>query len=62
MFSRQTPTLDNALWQGGLSPAQAHVIANALGQCRATLDHRGPVQIDYTSPDMKLIMPEPAQI
>ena len=62
MFSRQTPTLDNALWQGGLSPAQAHVIANALGQCRATLDHRGPVQIDYTSPDMKLIMPESAQI
>lgn len=62
MFSRQTPTLDNALWQGGLSPAQAHVIANALGQCRATLDHRGPVQIDYTSPDMKLILPQPAQI
>lgn len=62
MFSRQTPTLDNALWQGGLSAAQAHVIANALGQCRATLDHRGPVQIDYTSPDMKLIMPESAQI
>lgn len=61
MFSRQTPTLDNALWQGGLSAAQAHVIANALGQCRATLDHRGPVQIDYTSPDMKLILPEPAQ-
>jgi hypothetical protein len=62
MFSRQTPTLDNALWQGGLSAAQAHVIANALGQCRQTLDHRGPVQIDYTSPDMKLIMPESAQI
>ena len=62
MFSRQTPTLDNALWQGGVSAAQAHVIANALGQCRATLDHRGPVQIDYTSPEMKLILPEPAQI
>ena len=61
MFSRQTPTLDNALWQGGISAAQAHVIANALGQCRATLDHRGPVQIDYTSPEMRLILPEPAQ-
>ena len=62
MFSRQTPTLDNALWQGGVSAAQAHVIANALGQCRATLDHRGPVQIDYTSPEMRLILPEPAQV
>lgn len=62
MFSRQTPTLDNALWQGGISAAQAHVISNALGQCRATLDHRGPVQIDYTSPDMKLILPSAAQV
>jgi len=62
MFSRQTPTLDNALWQGGLSAAQAHVISNALGQCRQTLEHRGPIQVDYSSPDMKLIMPESAQI
>ena len=62
MFSRQTPTLDNALWQGGLSAAQAHVISNALGQCRATLEHRGPIAIDYSSPDMKLIKPELAQI
>ena len=62
MFSRQTPTLDNALWQGGLSAAQAHVVSNALGQCRATLEHRGPIQIDYSSPEMKLIKPESASI
>lgn len=62
MFTRQAQQMNESLWQGGLSAAQAHVVANALGQCRQTLDHRGPVQIDYTSPDMKLIMPESAQI
>lgn len=62
MFTRQTQQINESLWQGGLSAAQAHVISNALGQCRQTLDHRGPVSIDYTSPDMKLILPEAAQI
>lgn len=62
MFTRQTQQINENLWQGGLSAAQAHVIANALGQCRQTLDHRGPVEIDYTSPQMKLILPEAAQI
>ena len=62
MFTRQTQQINENLWQGGLSAAQAHAISNLLGQCRQTLDHRGPVQIDYTTPDMKLIMPESAQI
>ena len=62
MFTRQAQQINESLWQGGLSPAQSHAIANLLGQCRQTLDHRGPVQIDYTSPDMKLILPEAAQI
>lgn len=62
MFTRQTQQINENLWQGGLSAAQAHVIANALGQCRQTLDHRGPVEIDYTSPQMRLILPEEAEI
>ena len=61
MFTRAAPQIAQSLWQGGLSPAQAHVVTNALGQCRAPLIHRGPVQIDYTSPDMKLITPELAK-
>lgn len=62
MFTRQAQQMNESLWQGGLSAAQAHVVANALGQCRQTLDHRGPVQIDYTTPQMKLVLPEIAQI
>ena len=58
MFTRQAQQLNNNLWQGGLSPAQADAIANLLGQCRAPIEHRGPIQIDYTIPDMKLITPE----
>lgn len=58
MFTRQAPALHTALWQGGLSPASASQIQNLLGQCRQTLVHRGPIQIDYTSPQMRLITPE----
>lgn len=62
MFTRQAQQMNESLWQGGLSAAQAHVVANALGQCRQTLEHRGPVQIDYTTPQMKLVTPELADI
>ena len=62
MFTRQAQQINESLWQGGLSAAQSHAIANLLGQCRQTLEHRGPVKIDYTSPEMKLISPEAAQI
>jgi len=61
MYTRQAPLIAQSLWQGGLSPAQSHVVANALGQCRAPLIHRGPIQIDYSSPDMRLITPESAK-
>ena len=40
---------------------QAHAITNLLGQCRATLEHRGPIIIDYTSPNMRLVTPEIAK-
>jgi hypothetical protein len=58
MFSRQAPVIDHALWQGGLSPAQASVVSNALGQCRAPLTHRAPITVDYATPDMRLILPD----
>ena len=61
MFTRQAPQINESLWQGGLSPAQAHAITNLLGQCRATLEHRGPIIIDYTSPNMRLVTPEIAK-
>lgn len=61
MFSRQAPQIDHSLWQGGLSAAQASVVANALGQCRAPIVHRAPVTVDYTSPEMRLITPESVQ-
>lgn len=62
MFTRQAQQLNNNLWQGGLSPAQADAIANLLGQCRAPIEHRGPVQLDYSVPDMKLISPDVADV
>lgn len=61
MFTRQAPLIAQSLWQGGLSPAQAHAVTNALGQCRAPIVHRGPIQVDYSSPDMRLITPQGAQ-
>tara|TARA_B100000073_G_scaffold231396_1_gene193268 strand:+ start:4575 stop:5369 length:795 start_codon:yes stop_codon:yes gene_type:complete len=55
MFSRQAPIINQNLWQGGVDSPQASTLANAFGQCRAEIVHRGPITIDYTSPDMGLI-------
>lgn len=60
MFTRQAPPLLNNLWQSGMSPAQASAVGNLLGQCRQPLTHNGPVQIDYTRSDMRLIGPADA--
>lgn len=61
MFSRQAPLLGQSLFLGGLAPPLASTVQNLLGQCRAPLVHRGPVTIDYTRPDMKLITPDKAR-
>jgi hypothetical protein len=61
VFSRQAPSIHTALWQGGLSPAQASEVQNLVGQCRATLVHRGPISVDPTTPSMRLIDPESAK-
>ena len=62
MFTRQAQQLHESLWQGGLSAAQAHAVANALGQCRAPLVHRGPITYDYSTPEMKLIEPNDVKL
>jgi hypothetical protein len=61
MFTRQAPGLHNALLQGGVAPPQASQAQNLLGQCRAPLVHRGPISIDSTTPDMRLIDPATAR-
>ncbi len=61
MFTRQAPLLGQSLFLGGLAPPLASTVQNLLGQCRAPLVHRGPVTIDYTRPDMRLITPDTAR-
>lgn len=61
MYTLQAPAIHTALTQGGVAPAQASQIQNLFGQCRQPLEHRGPVKIDYTSPDMRLVTPEVAK-
>ena len=58
MFTRQAPIISDSLLQGGLAAPQAYAVTNALGQCRAPLVHRAPIEIDYSSPEMRLILPE----
>jgi hypothetical protein len=62
MFTRQAPALHQALLLGGLSPAMASQAQNLLGQCRQGLVHRGPIEIDRTTPDMRLIDPTTARM
>lgn len=58
MFTRQAPLIANNLWQGGLAQPQANAVTNALGQCNTPLEHRAPVTVDTTAPNMTLINPE----
>jgi len=58
MFTRQAPIISDSLLQGGLAAPQAFAVTNALGQCRAPLVHRAPIEVDYSSPEMRLILPE----
>lgn len=60
MFTRQAPLINNNLVQGGVSQPQASAITSAIGQCNTPLEHRAPVTVDVTSPDMKLITSETA--
>jgi len=62
MFSRQAPQIHNALLQGGVAPAMASQTQNILGQCQAGIVHRGPIEVDRSRPDMKLIDPVTARL
>jgi hypothetical protein len=57
MFTRQAANIAQALYLSGLSQASASAAQNLLGQCRAFIEHRGPVRFDYTNPNFKLITP-----
>lgn len=57
MFTRQAPLLAESMLAGGLPPVASIAIQNLLGQCRAPIVHRGPVTVDYTRQDMRLIEP-----
>ena len=57
MFTRQAANISQALYLSGLSQASAAAAQNLLGQCRATIEHRGPVRFDYTNPNFQLITP-----
>ena len=61
MFTRQAPNIGTSLLLGGLSAPQASEMQNLLGNYRQTLVHRGPVELDYTRPNMRLITPELAK-
>lgn len=58
MFTYQSPQINQALWLSGMSNQSVVAFQNLVGQCRAPLAHRGPVQFDYTRPEMRLITPE----
>lgn len=57
MFTYQSPQINQALWLSGLSNQSVAAFQNLIGQCRAALEHRGPVKFDYTKPEMRLIQP-----
>lgn len=61
MFSRQAPLIGESLFLSGMAPPLASAIQNLTGQCRAPIVHRGPVTLDYTRPDMRLITPDIAR-
>ena len=61
MFTRQAPSLANSLIQGGMPAQQASTLQNLMGQCRAPLEHRGPVRFDYTRQKMRQINQGPGQ-
>lgn len=58
MFTRQAPNIAEALFLSGIPQASVAAAQNLLGQCRARIEHRGPVRFDYTNPNFRLITPQ----
>lgn len=62
MFTRQAPNIAESLFLSGLPQAAVAAAQNFVGQCRAAIEHRGPVQFDYTNPRFRFISPQFAPI
>lgn len=56
MFSRQAPGMMHRLIQAGMPNEQARAMIDTLGQCQASLEHRGPVH--FTGPVVFDSMPK----
>jgi hypothetical protein len=57
-FSEQRQQLRKALVSAGLSPAAATQIASILGNSAQEMRHAGPVEIDSTPADLRMVTPE----
>lgn len=55
MFTRQASSIGNNLVQSGMPTQQAASLQGLVGQCRAPLEHRGPIKLDYTRQSMRQI-------
>jgi hypothetical protein len=62
MFTRQAPNIAESLFLSGLPQASVAAAQNLLGQCRAFIEHRGPIRFDYTNPLFRLIPSSAAPI
>lgn len=57
MFTKQAALIEQSLVTGGVNPLSANEMMNAVGNCAQPLTHRGPVNFDYTPPELKLVNP-----
>lgn len=62
MFTRQAPNIAESLFLSGLPQASVAAAQNFIGQCRAFIEHRGPIRFDYTNPNFRLITASAAPI
>ena len=60
MFSKQAAAILTNLLQAGFSAPQAAALQSLFGQTQQPIVHGGPVQLDYTRQDMRLIGPDDA--
>ncbi len=49
MFTKQAPVFRQQLEQAGFSTEQASAVVSMIGQCMASLEHRGPVFVHWPS-------------
>lgn len=55
MFTRQAANLAQTLFLSGMPQAAVAGAQSILGQCTASLEHRGPVKLDYTRPCSRML-------